>query len=136
MMLQTELNDDPITERQKKRAKLEERTQDVLEKLGPNGICKPKHVLHFFDNIHYKHVGGQHLSASCMYCGFGPITSTGASRLVHHLSMCSACPSAVRKGVKEMVDTASQKKKLKMATQGAAAEEAARVLQAEKVRNG
>lgn len=87
--MQMPLGDDPDTARARKRAELEERTHDILQMLEPDGPSKPKHALHFFEEIPYKFVGGQQLTATCMFCQHGPIASTGAAR-----ASCSICCSA------------------------------------------
>ena len=40
-----------------------------LAKLGTAGITKPKDLLEFVNNLKYKTVGGQQLTADCMFCG-------------------------------------------------------------------
>ena len=47
-----------------------------LAKLGTAGITKPKDLLEFVNNLKYKTVGGQQLTADCMFCGV-QIISTG-----------------------------------------------------------
>ena len=67
-----------------------------LSLLGEAGITKPKEVLEFAKNVQYKKVGGQQLTCECLFCGTH-INSTGATRLVDHLSnACVLCPASVK----------------------------------------
>lgn len=132
--MQTVLGDNPVAQLDRKRKELEERTQEILDGLGENGLCKPKQVLEFFNDVKFKSVGGQQLTAICMYCGFGPIASTGATRLLLHLSKCSACPANVRAQVVEMSCAANKKRKSKQEAVDAAKAEGERMLKAERVR--
>lgn len=130
---QVMVGDDLATELDEKRARLQEKTLDIFASIGNGGPSKPKHALRFFENISFKTVGGQQLTATCMYCGSGPIASTGSTRLVHHLTNCLACPKEVRKPFQDMQAVTGTKRKAKTEAEVLAAEEADRLLQAEKV---
>ena len=65
---------------------LEQEVQDKITALGGR-IDKPKHALRFVTNIQYKAVGGQQLTADCMFCRKS-ISSTGATRVVDHFKEC------------------------------------------------
>ena len=88
-----------------------------LAKLGTAGITKPKDLLEFVNNLKHKTVGGQQLTADCMFCGvqiIRQIISTGATRVVEHFrDKCLACPSVVKEGCNILRDAAERKRKEK-----------------------
>lgn len=81
-----------------------------MEKIGT--IDKPKFAREFFTDIKYKKVGGEQLTAKCMFCT-AAVTSTGTTRLKDHLSSCVLCPPRVKKPFQLLVKEASNKRKLK-----------------------
>ena len=75
---------------------LQEEVADKMVLFGKAGIMKPKQLMEFMKNITYKKVGGQQLSAECLFCG-AVISSTGATRVVEHFARdCVMCPPCVR----------------------------------------
>ena len=68
----------------------------IMGAYGPEGPTKPKHALDFTRDLCYDKVGGQHLTASCMFCNTH-LMSTGSTRIVDHFAKaCVLCPPAVR----------------------------------------
>lgn len=133
-MQQVVLGDLSVEEqREERRRKIDERLLEIGAQLGAEGLTKHKHALCYFDNIEYKNLGGQQLTAHCMFCGMGPISSTGSTRLVEHLAICRACPQAVQQQVDELLGKSSKKRKAKADATQLAAEEADRALRAHKV---
>ena len=74
-----------------------------MSRLGDDGLTKPKEALLFMSNIAYKNVGGQLLlSCNCMFCSL-PISSTGATRCVDHLTKgCALVPKEVKSALNFM----------------------------------
>eukprot|EP00327_Prymnesium_parvum_P021228 CAMPEP_0113236624 /NCGR_PEP_ID=MMETSP0008_2-20120614/4192_1 /TAXON_ID=97485 /ORGANISM="Prymnesium parvum" /LENGTH=214 /DNA_ID=CAMNT_0000083637 /DNA_START=363 /DNA_END=1003 /DNA_ORIENTATION=- /assembly_acc=CAM_ASM_000153 len=97
----------------------------VVERLGK--IDKPKHAKEFFTGATYKRVGGEQLTAKCMYCSV-LVTSTGATRLLDHLVKCSLCPSEVRERFAALRNITHSKRKEKQESEALMKEEAERQL--------
>ncbi|KAL1510965.1 hypothetical protein AB1Y20_005791 [Prymnesium parvum] len=133
--MQATLGDAVDEEIAKRRAAVTEKMLDILGRLGPDGPTKPKHAQMFFKNIQFKATGGQQLTATCMFCDLGPIASTGASRLVHYLNNCSACPPIVKCSFQGMTNESQKKRKAKDEATKLAEEEAELARRKEKVRS-
>ena len=75
---------------------LKQEVEVIMGAYGPEGPTKPKHALDFTRDLCYDKVGGQHLTASCMFCNTH-LMSTGSTRIVDHFAKaCVLCPPAVR----------------------------------------
>mmetsp|Transcript_15687 Transcript_15687/g.27266 ORF Transcript_15687/g.27266 Transcript_15687/m.27266 type:complete len:207 (+) Transcript_15687:3-623(+) len=81
----------------------------------------------FFTGATYKRVGGEQLTAKCMYCSV-LVTSTGATRLLDHLVKCSLCPSEVRERFAALRNITHSKRKEKQESEALMKEEAERQL--------
>lgn len=104
------------------RKALDEKVDMILERLG--SIEKPKSAKEFFTNVQYKKVGGELLTASCMFCKTS-VTSTGLTRLKDHLAACVLCPARVKQPFKDLRAQVHAKRKLKEEQQALHQEEAA-----------
>ena len=81
---------------QERSLSLREEVDKKLAAYGPDGPTKPKHALDFTRDLCYDKVGGQHLTASCMFCN-AHLMSTGSTRVVDHFAkVCVLCPPAVK----------------------------------------
>ena len=70
---------------------------EKLETLGQAGIVRPKDALLFVKDLQFK-AGSksvQQLTCKCMFCSMH-ISSTGATRVVDHLTACALCPQPVK----------------------------------------
>jgi hypothetical protein len=88
--------------------------EDTCRILGTMGgaVRKPADAQAFFLRIEYKSVGGQQLTANCMYCS-RQVVSTGATRLVDHLRTCSLAPIEVKRSCTTLVASRGEKRKAK-----------------------
>lgn len=117
-----------------KRAALVEETAAILMRLPGGDISKPKQVESFFLNIKSKSVGGQQLSANCMYCK-KLVQSTGAVRLVDHLAFhCVLCPDTVKKSCNNLRAKTTSKRKERDETEALNREESEQILRLEKAK--
>ena len=92
---------------------LQEEVATKMALFGNAGIVKPKQVMDFTKNITYKKVGGQQLSAECIFCG-AVINSTGATRVVEHFARdCVMCPPCVREPAQALCGETAGKRERK-----------------------
>ncbi|KAL3895711.1 MAG: hypothetical protein SGPRY_013447 [Prymnesium sp.] len=126
---------DANSQRQLELASRQARADAILETLGPKGLAKPRDTLHFFTDVKFKKVSGQQLEAKCMFCKLGPMSSTGATRLVDHLVGCLLCPPSITEAVNKMRTKTQSKRKEREEMTSIVQEESALALQLEKVRN-
>ena len=108
--IQEQLGDDE--DRDARQLALQRDTETRLATLGEGGIRRPKDTLTFLNNVAYKKVGGQQLTANCMWCA-NAINSTGASRVVDHFLACLLCPSDVKESCMKLRNETVQKRQEK-----------------------
>lgn len=79
----------------------------VLQELGK--ITKPKQVMSLFTDHRYKKVGGQQLTAACLFCK-RDVTSTGATRLVEHTASCPLVPKDTKDSFLRLLNQKDEKR--------------------------
>lgn len=116
-----------------RRSELEERAAEIVNEMGGmETINKPKAVMKFYTDIQYKNVGGQHVTAVCMFCQL-KLTSTGSTRLLQHMCSCALCPTRLMESFKLLQQNTVEKRKAKIDHMAVVAEENERTMNAMKV---
>ena len=103
----------------------------ALAQMG-GSMRKPADAEAFFVNVLYKKVGGQQLTADCMFC-HRAVTSTGASRLVDHMGGCALVPVVLKNSCTAMILSRQAKRKNKAEVAALVVDEADARLAAAKV---
>ena len=85
---------------------------EKFEGLGEAGITRPKDALLFTNGLEYKAGAVQQLTCKCMFCNIH-ISSTGATRVVDHLTACYLCPVRVKQPLAEVRAGTAKKRKTK-----------------------
>ena len=88
--------------------------EEKLETLGAPGIVRPKDALLFVKDLEYKEGSKsvQQLTCKCMFCNMH-ISSTGATRVVDHLTACVLCPQRIKVPLRNVRACTSGKRKHK-----------------------
>ena len=86
-------------------------TSELEEELRQSGE-EEQHATKEVKEVTYKQVGGQQLTAKCMFCNV-PIASTGATRIVDHFLRCQLCLPEVKAACVALRDTTQVKRKEK-----------------------
>ncbi|KAL1500308.1 hypothetical protein AB1Y20_012974 [Prymnesium parvum] len=86
------------------------RIEALVQQVGE--ITRPSNVFSFYSDSTYFKVGGQQLTAKCIFCKM-LFTGAGATRFVDHTSRCALAPPTVANSCNKLIASRGSKRKAK-----------------------